>query len=82
MALDMANSDVSSATVRVLISFYLVTTEDTKPYITESTKPYITEPRRSTNLREIQCSAKRRRTQQPVQLCDARHHLHWVSKNR
>ena len=29
MALDMANSDASSATVRVLVSFYLVANDDT-----------------------------------------------------
>ena len=29
MALDMANSDASSATVRVLVSFYLAATDDT-----------------------------------------------------
>ena len=29
MVLDMANSDSSSATVRVLVSFYLVATDDT-----------------------------------------------------
>ena len=29
MALDMANSDARSATVGVLVSFYLVATEDT-----------------------------------------------------
>ena len=38
MTLDMANSDASSATVRVLVSFYLVATDDTSSSNTSNTR--------------------------------------------
>ena len=60
MVLDMANGDASSATVRVLVSFYLVAINDTSSS---------SEPRRS--IQKIQCSAKRRRTQRSVQFREA-----------
>ena len=59
MALDMANSDASSAKVRVLVSFYLLAADDTSSF---SARTFAI-----MSQREIQCSAKRWRTQRPVQ---------------
>ena len=67
----MVNSDVSSAIVRVLVSFYLnVATDDTSSSGATTSSIH--------KLREIQCSATWEQTQQPVQLREAFKTLHWV----
>ena len=70
MAQDMANSDASSATVKVR--------RDLATYESSSSAK-IVDPQR-----EIQCSSKWRRTQRPihVQHREALKNLHWVSRNR
>ena len=52
MALDMVNGDASSATVRDLVSFYLVATDDTSSSSARTTVIHKGE--------FMQCSAKRR----------------------
>ena len=62
----MANSDASSATVIVFVSFYLAFTDDSS----------------SSTFRNSIGSAKRQRTQTPVQLLEALKNILRVSRNR
>jgi len=74
MAIGMANSDASSATVKDLVSFYIVVTDDTSG--SSATTLAIHKEKFNAPLSSDE------HKDQPVQLRKALKNLPWISRNR